>query len=256
MLRRGVVADVLGRVRLICVLHPVGPLPASVYWRRRAVVVAGAVTVLLVLWLVASAGSPPPIRPTAEGGSSASATADGNPNGETPAPSGTLVGTPPAADPGRPGGGTDGTSSGGGTAPGAPPATQAAIPPACADSALRLTVTPEQRAYPVGTMPVLTLSVQNMSRGTCSRDLAAKQQEVLLYAGKVRLWSSNDCYPGTGRDIQALAPGERNRYSVTWSGLSSRPRCAGTRTRVGPGRYSLVGRLGTLRSAPTALVLR
>ena len=110
--------------------------------------------------------------------------------------------------------------------------------------------------YRVGDLPVLELTVANVSAITCTRDLGAAQQEVLLYAGKTRLWSSNDCYPGGAREVQALLPREHATFSVTWSGLSSQPRCAGTRTRVGPGRYRLLGRIGTLRSLPATLTLR
>jgi hypothetical protein len=40
------------------VMHPVGPLPASTYWRRRLVVLLVAVVVLLVLRSCAGSGSP------------------------------------------------------------------------------------------------------------------------------------------------------------------------------------------------------
>jgi hypothetical protein len=264
MLRRAAVIGVLGRVTLICVLHPVGPLPASVYWRRRIVVLAAALAGLLVLWLLAGSGGGESTGPTTGAASNATISTDSpSPSARstatTPPASVTLAATPPAHDPGPAGGsaGSGGADGSGGPSGATGPApTQAAVPPACPDPALRLTIASAQPAYPVGAMPVLTLAVQNVSRGTCVRDLAASQQEVLLYAGKFRLWSSNDCYPGGGRDIEALAPGERDQFSVTWSGLSSRPRCAGTRTRVGPGHYRLIGRIGTLRSAPTPLILR
>jgi hypothetical protein len=103
---------------------------------------------------------------------------------------------------------------------------------------------------------VITLTVQNVSTATCTRDLGAGQQEVLLYAGTTRLWSSNDCYPGGQRNVRPLTPGQRVTFSVTWSGLSSHPGCTGTRSRVRPGSYRLVGRLGTLASRPATLTLR
>jgi hypothetical protein len=265
---------------LICVLHPVGPLPASVYWRRRVFALAVALVLLLIVWLVAGGGTggsgpghaagPTGGTPTGSGAPSGSA----DPGASGSMPSETLAATSPAHDPGRSGGGsatgTDpttptpggGTGSGGGTGEGGssgtggtPAGTQAAAPVACPDGALRLTITAAKPDYPVGAQPQITLSVQNVSGAACTRDLGASQQEVLLYAGKTRLWSSNDCYPGGGQDIETIAPGERDRYSVTWSGLSSHPRCAGTRTRVAAGHYSLVGRIGTLRGEPATLVL-
>jgi hypothetical protein len=256
MLRRGSLAGAACRVKLICVLHPVGPLPASVYWRRRVFALAVGLAALLVLWLVpdwgggsSGAGHSAANLATTPAGTTTPAGSD-DPTPAGGAPSDTLAATPPADDPGRPGDGDAGTGRPSSTA-----AAAAVVPPTCPDGALRLTVAPTRPDYSVGALPEITLSVRNASRGTCTRDLAASQQEVLLYAGRSRLWSSNDCYPGGGRDVQALAPGERDRFTVTWSGLSSRPKCAGVRTRVGPGRYSLVGRIGTLRSPPTTLIL-
>jgi hypothetical protein len=102
---------------------------------------------------------------------------------------------------------------------------------------------------------VLSLTVRNVGPAACVKDLAASQQEVLLYAGGTRLWSSNDCYPGGGTDLETIAPGGQRTYPVTWSGKSSTPRCAGERTPVPAGRYTLTARIGTLRSAPATLTL-
>jgi hypothetical protein len=244
------------------VLHPVGPLPASVYWRRRALALAGVVAVLVTLGSALGGGDGRPAAGAPAGGDQSTSpaaptgTATGSP--AEPTPSDSPTGTPPPVeqsggepDPGAVGGGDPGVA----TTAGQPSATSA-DPGPCRDSALRLTVQPVTPAYPVGDMPVIALTVQNVSTATCARDLGPAQQEVLLYAGTTRLWSSNDCYPGGSRDVQALLPRERATFSVRWSGLSSKPRCAGTRTRVGPGRYRLVGRLGTLRSAAGTLTLR
>jgi hypothetical protein len=255
MLRRGSVTGDARPVKLICVLHPVGPLPPSVYWRRRVFALAIGLVVLLVLWLLVYSGG----SGGSGSGRSAGSLTSPSVGASTPAgsagptgsgaPSETLAATPPAVDPGRPGDGSGGSTT-------APSSTAAAALAACPDGALRVAVTPARPDYPVGALPQITLSVRNVSGGTCTRDLAASQQEVLLYAGRVRVWSSNDCYPGGGRDVQALAPGERDRFTVTWSGLSSHPNCTGVRGRVGPGRYSLVGRVGNLQSPPTPLILR
>jgi hypothetical protein len=108
----------------------------------------------------------------------------------------------------------------------------------------------------VGQSPVLDLRVQNVSAVPCVRDLGAGQQEITLYQGAKRLWSSNDCFPDDSRDSQVLRPGAPETFSVTWSGLGSRPKCAGARIRVGPGGYALVARLGTLVSPRAPIVLR
>jgi hypothetical protein len=240
---------------VIRVLHPVGPLPASVYWRRRAVAFAGLVAVLLLIWAVlpgggddtprdsaAAVGSPSPTEPAAAPGST-------GPGG--------LTASPASDDPGRAGDGRAATTTSVATTP--KPTPKQAPPPAptpCPDSALRLTVSPAQPVYVVGQAPVLRLQVRNVGTLPCTRDLGAALQEVLLYRGTQRLWSSNDCYPEGERDQELMRPGVLYTFPVTWSGLASQPKCAGSRTRVGAGSYTLVGRLGSLVSPGAPLTLR
>jgi hypothetical protein len=240
------------------VLHPVGPLPASVYWRRRAVAFAGVVGVLLLFWAVLPGGG--------DGGRDTAA-AVGSPSPSAPAAAdpGGLTASPATDDPGRAadddGAATGGSATGGSAAAPAPTSRQPAPkpPPApkpCTDAALRLAVSPAQPAYLVGQAPVLRLQVRNVAKVSCTRDLGAALQEVLLYHGNTRLWSSNDCYPEGQRDQELMQPGVLHTFSVTWSGLSSRPKCFGERTRVGAGSYALVGRLGSLVSPRAPLTLR
>jgi hypothetical protein len=241
---------------VVRVLHPVGPLPASVYWRRRAVAFAGLVAVLLLFRAILPGGGGD-ARPS-------SAAAVGSPSptapGDSAAPGG-LTASAATDDPGRADGGPAAGGSGTAPAPTAPapttrqPAAQL-VPKPCQDAQLRLTVAPAQPAYLVGQAPVLRLQVRNAGTVPCTRDLGAALQEVLLYHGTTRLWSSNDCYPEGQRDLELMSPGVLHTFSVIWSGLSSQPRCAGTRTRVGAGSYALVGRLGTLVSARSPLTLR
>jgi hypothetical protein len=232
------------------VLDPVGPLPASVYWRRRALALGAVILVLLLGWAVLPGGGDDQPRDTAG--------ALGSPSATVPAAAPTtLSATPPAGDPGRPADGNGGGDPATPTAPvpTAPSPTPAPPPKACADSALRLTVAPRRPAYSVGQSPVLDLRVQNVSAVPCVRDLGAGQQEITLYQGTRRLWSSNDCFPDDSRDAEVLRPGAQETFSVTWSGLGSRPKCAGTRTRIGAGSYALVARLGTLVSRQAPIVL-
>jgi hypothetical protein len=256
------------------VLHPVGPLPASVYWRRRGIAVGAAVLVLVLVWLLlGGGGAGKPGGGTGAAGASPS---------RTPNPSDPLAASGAASDPGRPGVGGSGGGAAGGSGGGAGGGTGGAagggagsggagggagggaaggvggaggMPGACADGVLRLTVAAARPSYPVGSRPVLSLTVRNIGTAACVRDLASGQQEVLLYAGGTRLWSSNDCYPGGGTDLETIAPGGRRTYPVTWSGLSSRPGCPAPRARVPAGRYTLTARIGTLRSAPASLTL-
>jgi hypothetical protein len=240
---------------VVGVLHPVGPLPASVYWRRRAVVFAGLVAVLLLVWAVLPGGADDTPRD--------SAAAVGSPSPTEPATaptatgSGGLTASPATDDPGRAGDGAAAATTPPATS--APPTPKPTPPPApkpCADSALRLTVSPAQPVYVVGQAPVLRLQVRNVGALSCTRDLGAALQEVLLYRGTQRLWSSNDCYPEGERDQELMRPGVVYTFSVTWSGLVSRPKCAGARTPVGAGSYTLLARLGSLISPRASLRLR
>jgi hypothetical protein len=227
------------------VLHPVGPLPASVYWRRRAVAFAAVVVVLLVGRAVLPGGDDGPRN---------TAAAVGSPTPDAGTPS-SLAATPPAGDRGGSGGGGPAATTTAASSP-TPASTPPPPPQPCPDQALQLRVVPERPAYPVGEQPVLDLVVRNISAVACMRDLGAAYQEVLLYDGhNRRLWSSNDCYPGGSKDPQVLGPGDSASFSVTWSGLSSRPKCAGERVRVPAGGYALVGRLGTLVSARSPIRL-
>jgi len=253
------------------VLHPVGPLPASVYWRRRAVAFAAVVGLLLLFWAVLPGGGDGGgDRAAAVGSPSPSVPATGSDAADASVDPGGLTASPATNDPGRAadgdGSAASGSAAGGsaaggsGTAP-APTSRQPApqpttAPKPCPDAELRLVVSPAQPAYLVGQAPVLRLQVRNVGTVACTRDLGAALQEVLLYHGTTRLWSSNDCYPEGERDVEVMQPGVLHTFSVTWSGLSSQPRCAGTRIRVGAGTYALVARLGSLTSPRAPLTLR
>lgn len=189
----------------------------------------------------------------------------------SPTPTASSLVDPPATvtvPPGTAGGpalGPSSTSSGSASIPGPNSGTgssgvgggaSAITPPKpCPDSAITLTVSSRQPSYPVGDPPVLMLTVRNIAKVTCLRDVGAWQEQILLYAGKTRLWSSNDCYPDGAKDVQALKPGQAITSMVVWSGLSSQPGCAGRRVRVPAGTYQLVGQLGTLTGKPGRLVL-
>jgi hypothetical protein len=222
---------------------------------------AAVVGLLLLFWAVLpGGGGGGPVRAAAVGSPSPSAPATGSdPADPSVDPSG-LTASPATDDPGR--AADDGGPAGGGSAT-APAATSrqpapkpTPAPKPCTDAALRLAVSPAQPAYLVGQAPVLRLQVRNVAAVACTRDLGAALQEVLLYHGPTRVWSSNDCYPEGSRDLELMRPGVLHTFSVTWSGLSSHPACAGTRTRVGAGSYALVGRLGSLTSPRAPLTLR
>ncbi len=220
-------------------LHPVGPLPAAVYWRRRLVVLL----VLLVIlggggWLAVSllSGS----GDTAAAAGSTTPPAVGTPALDRVVPSlaGVQTPTPPPTT----------TAPAAAEAP-APPAQEAGAP--CGDDVVALEVrTPG--TVPSGTSPVFELVVTNTAAVPCTRVLDAQLQEMVLLDGAgARLWGSNDCQPGSSSDTRTLAPGEQVVFPLTWSGLTSEPTCSAARVPVAPGSYVVRARLDT-KTSPDA----
>ncbi|MBN1091439.1 MucR family transcriptional regulator [Blastococcus sp. TML/M2B] len=226
-------------------LHPVGPLPARVYWRRRLVVLGALLAVLgagtwggIALLTGGSAG-PRGITPEA-------AEPAPTPALERVVPSLGAVRTPAAPEPE--------------TAVPPPEETVAAAPQPeaggpCGDDALAVEVRSPGSAA-VGSKPLFELVVVNTSAVPCVRDLDKALQELILVDGTgQRVWGSNDCFPESGTDVRTLAPGEPVVFPVRWGGLTSAPDCAGERTPPPAGSYAVRGRLDTVGSPDATLTL-
>jgi hypothetical protein len=232
----------VGRITVPPVLHPVGPLPAGVYWRRRLVVLlvllallAGAGWLGWTLWTGRASGS-------AAGTPTASSTRTELPRLEQVVPSlaGVRTPTPPTVPVVAPAPPTPA-----GPRPGSP----------CADDMIGLAVrAPAQVA--VGSKPTLELVVTNTSAVPCRRALDKGLQEIVLIDGAGRrIWGSNDCFPEQSRDTRTIAPGEAVAFPIVWGGLTSEPTCTAARTVPGPGNYLLRGRLDTKTSGDTPISL-
>ena len=249
-------------------IEPNGPLPAGVYWRRRAFAAGAAVLAVVVLaWVIggfvgaaddqpvqgtassraagASAPSSPPAPSSREASASASASATASPT----ASASTVL---PAASPGA--------------APSARPTTRPAVPPAtvppgppkaCPDSVLKVTAQTGAPSYRVGERPLLRLLVVNTGKVACTRDVNRKLRELLIFSadGRKRLWSSNDCYGPPGTEQRLLPPGKPQAFQLSWAGRTSAPGCPLERTTVPAGTYRVIGRLGHLAGPPVPLTL-
>lgn len=234
-------------------LHPVGPLAAAVYWRRRALVLSLLLAVLVGGgWLgvaLLTRGSEDPGAGAAGTSSAASTQAAGTPALEQVVPSLASVQTPtPVPSPS-----TAGPST-------AAPTTEAPAPGpqpggTCTDDMIGVGVR-GPGTVASGSGPTLELVVTNVSPVPCVRVLDLELQEiVLLDQGGARLWGGNDCQPESSDDVRTLAPGEQVAFPLVWSGLTSEPSCTAARTPVPPGQYVLRGRLDTAPSPDTPLTL-
>ncbi len=230
--------------RTASMLHPVGPLPGSTYWRRRSVLLAAVViTVVLVKGVLLSGGSSDATTPRTQPPVHRPAQLTPAHRPAQPTPAHRPAQPTPAHRPAQP-------------TPAHRPAqpTLASSTTHCSTGSLKLLVGSARDAYRVGTVVDLTISVLNMSDTTCRSELGPRVQAAAVYHGSRRLWSSNDCYPGSTSSVATLRPGELRRLVIRWSGNTSAPGCGGKPVRVGAGRYAVVGRVGSLTGRGTVVL--
>lgn len=233
----------------------VGPLPAAVYWRRRAVVLSAVVLVALVIFYSctgpdgkATTATPPTPTPSAE---SSPTDAVLVPTVEAPV---TTSPTPSPSPFTLPTGGGGGGGGGGGDT------TEAAQSGACTDTEMVVTATPASGKAAAGATIDFTIRFRNASKRSCTRDIGADAQELRLMDGQKVIWSSDDCGARHGSDVRKFAPDDAVAFTLTWNGKRSRSGtgakvCTAGATAPAIGAYQLVGRLGTAYSSPTTLRL-
>ena len=252
---RGALRPAVPTVSVLCVLHPVGPQPAAVYWRRRLLLLGLVLAVLggggwlAVAVLTGQDGGDPEAAAAATGVTDPTLAP---PSLEQVVPSLASVQVPtvgPSPDP------AEATATATATRTTAAPA---GPPPGgpCSDDMISVTVRPPGATVPVGSKPTIDLVVTNVSSVPCVRVLDKGLQEiVLLDSGGGRVWGSNDCFPETTSDTRTLAPGEAAVFPVVWGGLTSTRDCAAPRVPPAPGDYVLRGRLDTKTSGDATLTL-
>lgn len=196
--------------------RPVGPEPASTYWQRRAVVATGLVLLVAVLTSLLNGDGDAPDR-LAEAPRA------------TPSASATAAASASAS-------------------PSALPSPTPSAVPICQPEALQVEAGADAEEYAVGGRPRLTLTVTNTGSAPCTRDLGQAAVELLVYSGRDRIWSSDDCAPGGPKKVTTLQPGKAQVQRVTWNGRRSRPGCAGDKEQAQAGTYRVQGRVGQLRS--------
>ncbi|MDP9418329.1 MAG: hypothetical protein M3P48_11000 [Actinomycetota bacterium] len=222
---------------MLVVLHPVGPEPPHVYWRRRLVVLGLLGLVLLALWWLFGGDDE---RVTTRTESTAAdlvrrPTADPSVG---PTAATTPTATPTTAPRGR------------GT-----PSPQARTPSLCRNGDLEVDVAADARAYRRGTTPRFTVSVTNTGRDRCKLDVGPRSVELILTSGGQPTWSSDDCRPAGDSDVRVLGPRERWRTTVTWPRLRTARGCDRPIARALPGTYVLVGQIGGVRGGYAVITL-
>jgi hypothetical protein len=219
------------------VIEPAGPLPPSVYRRRRALAVgASATALLLAVWLVGALtghGDPTPVTPQAAAPSSPPPQQDSPPT----ASSSSTTPPPPPPEPPKP------------TPPPGPPAP-------CEDAQVNVVAEVGKPAYPVGEAVGMNIVVSNAGPFPCTKEIGRHVRELVVTSadGTARLWSSNDCFATEGSEVRVMQPGELFTYGLRWLGSTSEPGCA-KHTRLGPGDYLLTARVAGKASIPVVFRL-
>ncbi|MET9661475.1 hypothetical protein [Streptomyces sp. NPDC006510] len=240
--------------------NPIGPLPSTIYWRRRAVAATlVALLALLIVWVVTSGGDKENKDDSRPAGSGPAREITPGPEGSGPAISQQPGGRDESGDSGGDGGDSDGTgagsdggtdagggadtgaggaSGGGGTAGQQVPASSPL--PDCTPAALRLSLSTELN-YGPGEKPEFKLVVKNTSATTCKADFGPKSAVLTITeAGgdDNQVWSSKDCPRDAAALLLKVPAGETVIHTVEWDRRKSSPQCAtppaGT---AGPGTY-------------------
>ncbi|GAA0675469.1 hypothetical protein GCM10010193_30590 [Kitasatospora atroaurantiaca] len=269
--------------------QPVGPLPASIYWRRRIVVLAALAAVLaLIVWLTSGQGGdgkqgkdnaaqPAPAQSITPGASPSGSAITSRPGG--PGGAGGVSGSS-GGDVSLTSGGTGGSASPSGTATGAgastggaggagggaatPPAvntSEVMALPACAASQVTLELAGTQNSYELKDKPRLSLTVRNASGSNCRVDLGRVASTIVVTsAANERIWSSGDCPTERQSTWVQITAGTGLTETFTWDRSRSKPQCASTDgTTAGPGNYLvqayLTGPSGGPVSARTSIRL-
>ncbi|MEV0226894.1 hypothetical protein [Streptomyces sp. NPDC050704] len=274
--------------------NPVGPLPSSIYWRRRAVLLSMlAVLALLIAWVLTSgggggndnnadgsngknptasitpgpSGSGPAIS-QAPGGREESSGAGGGSGGDGSGESGGTAGSGGSAGSSSGGDGSgsgSGSGSGGGAAAGAGGGGSGDTLPAgsslpnCTAGAVKLTLRSVNNEYAPGEDPTLELIARNSSATDCKLDLGPKHAVLTItQAGSDdEIWSSADCPTGAASILLRIPANDSVTHTVEWDRKASAPQCATPPAGAAtPGTYLVEAKTPGLTKTQTSFVLK
>jgi len=198
-------------------LRPVGHLPASVYWFRRALVLV-VLVVLLVLLLRLVGGGDDPQNTAATG-------PDENPSAPVvPSSSGSP------------------TPSGKNTAkttvqPSETPKTSE--PPKdlkCAGTDVRVNVLPAGRTITVGASLNFAIQLSGLS-DECKAAIDPTRLSLTITSGTDQIWTTTHCEQAIPRATLVVAKGKESTSTVAWNGRRSGPGCLPGQPQAKAGTY-------------------
>ncbi|MBW1598968.1 hypothetical protein [Streptomyces sp. JJ38] len=266
--------------------NPVGPLPSSIYWRRRAVAASVvALLLLLLVWMFNLGDGDGETRGQANTGrdderaassitpgpSSTESRDDTRPGGRDEADGGSGEGS--SGSDGDAGGGSgggsdegdaggDGAKNGddepGGGASGGGNGGTAGLP-ACTSGQVRLSLVAVENTYAPGERPRLRLTVDNSGGSDCRVAVGPGQAVVTItLAGDEdeTVWSSDHCAED-GDTAQLRVPArDKAGHTIEWDRRGSAPDCPkSSRDAAAPGTYLAEVKAPGLGTAQTSFVL-
>ncbi|WP_455359898.1 hypothetical protein [Streptomyces sp. SYSU K21746] len=253
--------------------NPIGPLPSSIYWRRRAVAMSLlALLALLIVWAVGSGGGNGDNDGGTPDGKGPAPSITPGPTGSGPAISEDPGGRDESGDTGGSGAGTGGGTGGaggepaggaaGGTANGGA-GTPVRVPadsalPDCAPSTVQLTLRSVKNTYEPGERPKFELIAKNVSGTTCKVDFGPKAAVLTITeaGGDDEVWSSADCPSGPGSVLFRVPAKSGITHRVEWDRRQSAPRCATPPASAArPGTYLVEAKIPGLSVTPASFVL-
>ncbi|MFD3315204.1 hypothetical protein [Streptomyces sp. NPDC058694] len=266
--------------------NPVGPLPSSIYWRRRAVLVSVvAVLALLVTWVVTSgggggggggkndadgsndknptaaitpgpSGSDPAISQAPGGRDESGDEGDGDSAGSGDSDGSTSGGSGGSGGSASGGGGVDDGAGGGGSGDTLPAGSSL---PNCTTGAVKLTLRSVNNAYAPGEKPTFELIARNSSGSDCKLDLGPKSAVLTITQADSddEIWSSADCPAGAASILFRIPANDRVTHTIQWNRKSSAPECATPPAiPATPGTYLVEAKAPGFTKTQTSFVLK
>lgn len=218
-------------------LRPVGHLPASVYWFRRALVLVVLVALVFVLVRVLSGGGDP--KNTAASGQNPSSAPTAVP---TPTPSEKTSG--PASTTGS---GKTKTSE-----PGKSTTTPKDVE--CKGDDVTIEVLPAGRTLTAGNSMNLVVQLSAV-RDECKAAIDPTELSLTITSGADQIWTTEHCEKVIPRSTMLLAKGKQSAAIILWDGRRSRPGCLPGQLQAKPGTYVVKAVYDGRASTPQAFYI-